>query len=427
MRAFLSAFLLLAALAAASAPPSAEIRYFRHKRPVENLPANGGQACFSLNPGIFSHAQPGLADLRLYREGPGNASSETPYVVRNAAPVAAAQGFIELLNNGLRRGQTGFDAAMPDGHYSDLDLAITEHNFIATVNVAGSQTQGGAETKLGAYTIFDLSKQRLGRSTVLHLPESDFRFLHFKIAGPIKPDFVTGLSAARLPESEPRYVTVAETAKETSKGRDSVFELTVPAHTPVDRAVFAVGAQPAQFSRDVQIEVEPTTKATQADALRYPESTATSGNLLRVHSIEDGHRIDEERLTIDAPQVNWDAPAKWTVTIDNGDDAPLAIDQVRLEMVERDLCFEATAGAAYTLYYGDAALASPRYDYATLFAPQKDAAKAAAEPELANPAYEPRPDQRPFTERHPALLWAALVVVIAVLGGVALGSLKKAG
>ena len=113
MRAFLSAFLLLAALAAASAPPSAEIRYFRHKRPVENLPANGGQACFSLNPGIFSHAQPGLADLRLYREGPGNASSETPYVVRNAAPVAAAQGFIELLNKGLRGGQTGFDAAMP--------------------------------------------------------------------------------------------------------------------------------------------------------------------------------------------------------------------------------------------------------------------------------------------------------------------------
>jgi hypothetical protein len=306
---------------------------------------------------------------------------ETPYVLRDAAPIVAAEGFLELLNKGLRGGQTGFDVEMPDGHYSDLELAVNAHNFIATVNVAGSQTQGGAETKLGAYTIFDLSKQRLGRSTVLHLPESDFRFLHFKIAGPIKPDFVTGLSAVRLPESEPRYVTIAETAKEERKGHDSVFEFNVPAHTPVDRVVFTVGAQPAQFSRDVRIEVEPVRAASpQTDAPRYPETAAGSGNLLRVHSVENGYRIDEERLTVDAPQVDRDTPAKWTVTIDNGDDAPLSIGSVQLEMVERDLCFEAAAGAAYTLYYGDAALSAPRYDYATLFAPQKDAAKVNRRP-----------------------------------------------
>jgi hypothetical protein len=415
--------MLLAALAAASP----EVRYFRSQRPIENLPATGGQACLAIDPAIFAHAQPGLADLRLYRPDQNSGVTETPYVVRDAAPVAAAEGFVEMLNKGLRGGQTGFDVEMPEGHYSDLDLAINAHNFIATVNVAGSQAQGSAETKLGAYTIFDLTKQRLGRSTVLHLPESDFRFLHFKIAGPIKPDFVTGISAMRLPESEPRYVTVATTAKETRKGRDSVFTFTVPAHTPLDRVEFTVGSQPAQFSRDVQIAVEPAIKASQADAHRYPESAAGSGNLLRVHSVEDGHRIDEERFTIDAPQVAWDAPATWTVTIDNGDDAPLSIGQVQLEMVERDLCFEAAAGAAYTLFYGDAALAVPRYDYATLFVAQKDAAKVTVGAEQLNAAYEPRPDQRPFTERHPALLWIVLVVVIAVLGAVALGSVKKAG
>jgi hypothetical protein len=230
----------------------------------------------------------------------------------------------------------------------------------------------------------------------------------------------------RLPESEPRYITVAA-AKEERKGRDSVFEFTVPAHTPVDRVVFTVGAQPAQFSRDVRIEVEPVRAAPAADAPRYPETAAGSGNLLRVHSVEDGHRIDEERLTVEAPQADYDVSAKWTVTVDNGDDAPVSVGSVQLEMVERDLCFEAATGAAYTLYYGDDALASPRYDYATLFVPQKDAAKASVGPELANAAFEPRPDERPFTERHPALLWIALVVVIAVLGLVALGSVKRAG
>jgi hypothetical protein len=44
--------------------------------------------------------------------------------------------------------------------------------------------------------------------------------------------------------------------------------------------------------------------------------------------------------------------------------------------------------------------------------------------EMANAAYQPRPDERPFTEKHPALLWAALIVVIALLGAVALRSFK---
>jgi hypothetical protein len=95
---------------------------------------------------------------------------------------------------------------------------------------------------------------------------------------------------------------------------------------------------------------------------------------------------------------------------------------VKLEMLERRLCFESVANAAYMLYYGDSALAFPRYDYATLFAPQATAVAGTLGPEQANPAYQARPDDRPFTERHPALMWVALIAVIALLGGVALRS-----
>ena len=49
---------------------------------------------------------------------------------------------------------------------------------------------------------------------------------------------------------------------------------------------------------------------------------------------------------IAAPWLNLgDAGATWTVTVDNGDDAPLAITDVKLEMTERRLCFDAAAGA----------------------------------------------------------------------------------
>ena len=66
------------------------------------------------------------------------------------------------------------------------------------------------------------------------------------------------------------------------------------------------------------------------------------------------------------------------------------------EMLERTLCFEAAANTSYTLYYGDPALAAPRYDYATLFVAQANALQATAGPESLNPAYQPRPDERPF-------------------------------
>ena len=316
--------------------------------------------------------------------------------------------------------------SFPTGITAIWNLRSTAHDFIATVQVSGSQAQADrAETKLGSYTIFDLSRQRLGRSTVLHLPESDFKYLHFRIAGPLSPEAITGLSVVRLPASQPRYVTVAETAQVTRKGHTSVFEFTVPAHVPVDRVVFVPGAKPALFSRDVNIEVEPVLTAPVADAPRYPQTVADSGNLLRVHSAQNGHRIDEERLTIDAPRAEFETQAKWTIVIDNGDDAPLDVQLVRLQMLERDLCFEAAGSGSYVLYYGDPALAAPRYDYAALFSPQTDAAKAAAGTESANAAYQPRPDERPFTEKHPALLWAALILVIALLGAIAFGSVKR--
>jgi hypothetical protein len=411
-----ASLLLLAVIAA-----SPEIRYFRFQRPVENLPAPAGQACLVVDAGVFAHAAPGLADVRLYRDG-----NETPFVIRIAAPAVASQGFIELLDKGERSGKTAFDTEMPDGHYSDLQLAVSAHDFIATVEVSGSQTQtGGADTKLGSFTIFDLSKQRLGRSTVLHLPESDFRYLHFRIAGPLVPDNVTGLSVVRLPESQPRYITIAETAQITKKGSDSVFTFTVPAHVPVDRIVFTPAAQPALFSRDVSVKVEPVQSAQAAEEARFQQTASGSGNLLRVHTIQNGHHIDEERLTVDAPRAEFETPAKWAITIENGDDAPLNVESVQLQMLERDLCFENAGGGNYALYFGDAALSAPRYDYATLFAPQADAAKAALGAELANAAFQPRPDQRAFTERHPALLWVALVLVILLLGAIALRSAKR--
>jgi hypothetical protein len=398
---------------------SPEIRYFRLARPVPT--AQTGQTCVVLDAALFARAAPQLADLRLY-----NGVVEEPFVIRIAEPEQAAQKSIVPLNLGQHGGQTVFDAAMPDANYSDLDLTVTAHDFIATVVVTGNQSQtAGAATQLGSFTIFDLTRQKLGRSTILHLPQSDFRYLHFRIAGPISPDQITGLSVERLPAHQPSYQLVAESSQVKRQGRSSVLELTVPAHVPLDRIAFTPSAEPANFSRDVSITITPVSPLPATDATEPASPVTFSGNLLRIHSLQDGHRIDEERLAIDVPQTDFGTPTKWAITIDNGDDMPLMPASVRLEMLERTLCFEASDHGSYKLFYGDPALPAPQYDYARLFAPKTDESRTAAGTEQQNPTYQARPDERPFTEKHPALLWAALIGVIALLGGIALQSVKR--
>ncbi|HEX3470801.1 MAG TPA: DUF3999 family protein [Silvibacterium sp.] len=407
------------AFLAATAAVSADTRYFRYERSILDTPSKQLQTCVVLDAAAFTHASPLVSDLRLYHDG-----RETPYAIHFASSAAAASKNVAPLNLGEQRGHVVFDVAMPEGPYNDIDLDLGAHDFIATFDVFGSQSQTGESTKIGSYTIFDFTSQKLGRSTVLHLPESDFRYLHFRSDGPLKPEDVTGLNIARTTESKPQYVTLAETSQITQKNRKTVIEFALTANVPVDRAEFAVDPQPSNFNRDVTVTVTPQKNKQPAEGRDMGPSTS-SGSILRIHGVHNGHRIDEERLSIDPPIYTDNVATKWVVEIDNGDDAPLALKSVRLQMLERMLCFDAMPGTSYTLYYGDSALSTPRYDYATLFAPEQDAARATLGPEQSNPEYQPRPDERPFTEKHPALLWTVLVLVILMLGGIALRSAKQ--
>ena len=409
------------------AAESSSVQYFRYDRPLLNVPAQNQQACLSLDPTTFAHAGFHLSSLRLY-----NADRETPYAINFAAPAQSPTKRIALLNAGLSGGATAFDAAMPEGSYSNLTLQIDAHDFIATIHVSGSQTQSGSPvTSLGSYTIFDFTRQKLGRSTVLHLPQSDFRYLHFRIDGAIRPDQITSLSTGRLPAAEPQYITVQTSTSIQQKGRDSLVEFAVPANVPVDRILFAPGPQPVNFSRDVTITIAHASEHQPTDAEEQPPPTISSGNLLRIHSTQNGHKIDEEHLSLEAPYFatefasTWTDATKWTIAIHNEDDAPIELQSVTLQMIARNLCFASQPGGSYKLYYGDSALNPPHYDYAQLFSLEKDAARLALEPEEQNPVYQSRPDTRPFTEKHPALLWIALIVAIFLLGVIALRSSRQ--
>jgi hypothetical protein len=147
-----------------------------------------------------------------------------------------------------------------------------------------------------------------------------------------------------------------------------------------------------------------------------------SGELSRIHMTRLGQKIDSEQSEI---ELSATGQSVIKIIIHNGDDRPLKITEGRLQQLERRIYFDAGAQAsAPTLYYGDEKLGGPEYDYAKLF--QKDAKAAGAQlgPETWNTAYTGRPDERPWSEKHPAVLWAAIIAAVVVLGAIAIRSLK---
>jgi hypothetical protein len=122
--------------------------------------------------------------------------------------------------------------------------------------------------------------------------------------------------------------------------------------------------------------------------------------------------------------------AKVEVAVENGDDQPLPIAAVRLEMRQRRICFDAgaAAGAGLALYYGDAELVAPVYDYERLFVAARKPVVAELGVERLNPEYQARAAAAlPFTERHPEVLWIVLICVVSALGVVALKSARNVG
>ena len=103
---------------------------------------------------------------------------------------------------------------------------------------------------------------------------------------------------------------------------------------------------------------------------------------------------------------------------------PLAISAVQLLSVERRIYFDPQGKSQLKLYYGDAKLDSPVYDYARFFKADPAAAKAELGPGTHNPAYTGRPDDRPWSERHKAVMWLAMLLAVVVLAALAIRGLK---
>jgi len=412
---------------AAPAPEAADAQYLRYQRTI-TPPVTSGQSCAVIDPQLFPHAAASLKDLRLFQ-----GTHELPYAITLSEPQQPDSDTATIRNLGLRGRNIAFDLEMPNRPYTELDLDLAGHDFLATATVSGTRDSNYSnQTHLGDFTLFDLTTQHLSRNTTIRLQETNLPFLHVELAispaagtsaNPLTPEalqkIVQGVTVPPSREAQSLYTTAARSSTITQRGRESIATFALPERIPIERVSFDLApTYKANFSRDVHITDHPNGTANTA-------SETLAGTILRVHLTQAGREISQEQLSVPATLgSNMQSAATVQVAVENGDDTPLPITSVRLEMRQRKICFDAADNQPLTLYYGDPSLTAPQYDYARLFSSSSAIHTAQLGPEQLNPAYHDRPDSRPLTERHPHLLWIILLVVICILAIIAIRSSK---
>jgi uncharacterized protein DUF3999 len=395
------------------------------------LSPGAAQQYIVVTPDLWRHARPDLGDLRLYAAG-----AEVPYVLQMGTG-SAIRALVDcrILQPATVAGKTQFILDMTETEvYDRVELQLETKNFVARARIEGANdVHTNQWALLGSSTLYDFTAENLGHNGTLQMPDSTFRYLRVTLDGPVKPGEVVGAQAGITREEIAAWVTVAQEPRIEQHGNDTVLTFTLPPNVPVERVHFEIANSHDNFLRTVEV---------QTGGLMEPAQTLGTGMLRRIHMLRGGKQVDQEddsiavvaqsRRAAEPVSVDEDGREQTRKGIDilrvivhNGDDRPLAISNAQLLQTERRIYFQMpSAASAVTLYYGDEKLPAPSFDYARLFQQDSGAGQAKLLEEVLNSQYQEPPDPRPWSERHPAAMWTAMVAAILVLGAVALRSLR---
>ncbi len=397
---------LLMALAAPTAPQP-QLPYFTNVREVRTSQP-GERNYFVVDEEIWQHARPDLADLRIY-----DGDSQVQYAIREERGGTSSQEVgARILNLGSVGGRTEFDLDMGQiSEYDRVRLNLDAKDFVVTAAVAGSNELGRKSTaQLPRSTLYDFTQEQLGSNWVLKLPSSSFHYLDVKLGAGISPQQVKAATVYNLQETKAVWTSVGSCGPPSQTARTTVISCNPPLRVPVDRVRFQVDPKQVNFRRMVVL--------TDASDHQYE----ASGEITRVRLNRAGTTVISEEMDV---QVGGQFSSQLIsgqlkITVDNGDNPPLAISGVQLLSVERRVYFDPQGKSLLKLYYGDYKLDSPVYDYAKFFKPEPVAAKAELGPGAHNEAFSGRPDDRPWSERHKAVLWVAMLLAVVILAALAI-------
>jgi Protein of unknown function (DUF3999) len=389
-------------------------RSWRYSRPIE--PARADALNYiTLDRDVFSHSENRLSDLRIIDDF----GQELPYAVRPqiTAPPQPIRVPGTLRENSFVPGQ--FTQVVLDlgGHarfHNSLRVQTPESDFINWVEVAASDDAHQWRIVNPRAPISRFRKENLEGNQAIRYSENNARYLRVRIQESGHPFQVTDIEAFSSPimkKESPAEDGVPLTAllapDPAAEGSQTRWTVDLgSSNIPIAKFNFET-SQP-EFYRAVRILVSSDQEDWQP---------AGGGE---IHRYIVGGKTEE---SLGAQCYESWGPRYWRVEVLNANDAPLSTVSLSVVMPLRFVLFHPVPTRSYRLIYGNARATAPQYDLARTL--QIPAVEAVIRPGLgAEEVTSNYADPRPFTERHPNLLWIALGLAVLLLGSAALRALR---
>jgi hypothetical protein len=203
-------------------------------------------------------------------------------------------------------------------------------------------------------------------------------------------------------ERTPAPVTFAKVEPAPPRGSQWQVDLG-DAQIPLSAVRFE--ATQSEFHRAVRI-------ATSEDGKKW--TTRCRGDIYRYRSTDatTGEGRDRASLEVSCPESQ---ARFWRVIVLDRNDSPIVGLHPIPEQVTRSMVFRQDPLHSYRVLYGHSRAQAPQYDLTRLLTKHelKAASISGLGPEEPNRNHV---SSEPWTEQHPILLWAALFIVVAVLG-----------
>lgn len=404
-------FLILLLLSASAAAYDAAIPYFSRSRNVV-ASTSAVQNYVVIDADVWKFARPDLADVRLY-----DGEAQVPYALtKQSGGSSTEETSAKVLNLGTVGGHTEFDLDVSGmAEYDQVRLQLDAKNFLNRATVDGRKSLSDRTgVSLGSSTLYDFTAEGLGSNSNLKFAVASFPYLHVRLASGIRPNQVKGAYLSNFSETKAAWIDAGHCLPISGLAKQTTFECTLQQNIPLERVVFDIAKSPDSnsqhnFSRTVIIEGE------KGNAIQ-------SGSISRVFAKRGAETVSNEDLALD---VYSHRENKVRVIIEDRDDAPLPVESVHVFSYQRRIYFDPRGKTALRLYYGDEKLGAPSYDYQQFFEQNPDVTAAQLGPAEANARFTDRPDDRPWSERHGWILWAAMLTAVLLLGALALRGLKS--
>ncbi len=385
---------------------------YRFTAPVQGT--SPGYVFFNIPPQVYDKANPSLSDLRIVTKD----NKEVPYVIWSNTKTSERKKIeTQTLNTSyIPQSYTTFTLDIGDSGIRTNSIVITTKStdFVRRVTIEGSPDNKTFFVLKKDDYIFDLTGEHKIKNLTVSYPTTDYRYLKVTIwddGG--QPLLDPGGDIYLASDNKGESVVLPSFMRKEEKKSSNTTEITIDLsfkNLPSSSVAFSIPDK--NFKREVRVlssNVDDPTKYT-GDYVStiYDITTPRFG---RVSTVVEYPELQARYLKL---------------IIQNENDPPLAITDVSVGGVPRKITFSSQPGQDYILYFGNPRAKAPSYDIEELFSyiDRNSIIPVTLGAIVRNPGYIPGAEL-PFTERYPWILWGAIVLMIAVLGGITVRMMVK--